>query len=103
MNGLHSEKSVRFICRAFETVPLAAMAALRKLFGLTKTMYSFDGGQVTCEAGKLPERFRAVARVLLQSCDGRGVSFGSEYVAVRAEIQEPTVRTGAPVSVHPAS
>ncbi|CAM9236760.1 unnamed protein product, partial [Laminaria digitata] len=46
---------------------------------------------VTCEAGKLPERFRAVARVLLQSCDGRAVSFGSEYVAVRAEVQEPMV------------
>lgn len=48
--------------------------------------------QVTCEAGKEPERFRAVVRVLVHSCDGRGVSFGSEYVAVRAEIQEPTVR-----------
>ena len=52
----------------------------------------FRREQVTCEAGKLPERFRAVARVLLQSCDGHGVSFGSEYVAIRAEIQEPTVR-----------
>ncbi|CAN0353483.1 unnamed protein product, partial [Ectocarpus sp. 12 AP-2014] len=46
---------------------------------------------VTCEAGRLPERFRTAARALLQSRDGRGVSFGSEYVAVRAEIQEPTV------------
>eukprot|EP00903_Cladosiphon_okamuranus_P011029 g10416.t1 len=46
---------------------------------------------VTCEGGKLPERYRTAARALLQSCDWRGVSFGSEYVAVRAEIQEPTV------------
>lgn len=47
--------------------------------------------QITCEAGGLPERFRSMARVILQSCDHRGVSFGNEYVAVRAEIQEPTV------------
>ncbi|CAM9334199.1 unnamed protein product, partial [Hapterophycus canaliculatus] len=47
--------------------------------------------KVTCEGGKLPERFRAAARVMLQSSDARGVSFGSEYISVRAEIQEPTV------------
>lgn len=29
--------------------------------------------------------------MVLQSSDARGVSFGSEYVSVRAEIQEPTV------------
>lgn len=47
--------------------------------------------QVTCKGGRLPERFRTAARALLQSSDGRGVSFGSQYVSVRAEIQEPTV------------
>eukprot|EP00752_Nemacystus_decipiens_P011479 g10191.t1 len=50
---------------------------------------------VSCEGGRLPERFRTAARALLQSCDGRGVAFGSEYVAVRAEIQEPTVYISA--------
>lgn len=69
------------------------MAALCITFRMTREDGLFlNAGQVTCEAGKVPERFRAVARVLLQSSDGRGVSFGSEYVAVRAEVQEPTVR-----------
>lgn len=69
------------------------MTALRITFQMTrKGAFFLNAGQVTCEAGKVPERFRAVARVLLQSSDGRGVSFGSEYVAVRAEVQEPTVR-----------
>lgn len=61
-------------------------AVIRAPLGDTNT-------QITCEGGKLPERFRASARALLQSSDGRGVSFGSEYVAVRAEIQEPNVST----------
>lgn len=79
-------------CRAHGTLPRASLTGRSKCDATDG-----DGGfgfeaQVTCEAGKLPERFRAVARVLLQSCDGRGVSFGSEYVAVRAEVQEPTVR-----------
>jgi hypothetical protein len=48
---------------------------------------------VSVQAGQAPERVRATLTCALRSADGRGVSFGTRYMAVRAEVQEPKVRS----------